>query len=83
MQWHSCPLDTMLVFSAVTLQESKQEITEVSSFVVSGEKSTRYIQSSCSFWDIDHEIFAMVILSLLLIQEGQVSVTCRPRKKCN
>ena len=28
-----------------------------------------------SFVDIDHEIFSMVILSLLLIQEGQLSVS--------
>ena len=27
-----------------------------------------------SFLEIDHEIFSMVILSLLLIQEGQLSV---------
>ena len=26
----------------------------------------------CSFWKIDHEIFSVVILSLLLIQEGTV-----------
>ena len=25
-------------------------------------------------WEIDHKIFSMVILSLLLIQEGQLSV---------
>ena len=28
-----------------------------------------------SFVEIDHEIFSMVILSLLLIQEGQLSVS--------
>ena len=28
-----------------------------------------------SFLDIDHEMFSMVILSLLLIQEGQLSVS--------
>ena len=28
-----------------------------------------------SFMEIDHEIFSMVILSLLLIQEGQLSVS--------
>ena len=28
-----------------------------------------------SFMEIDHEIFATVILSLLLIQEGQLSVS--------
>ena len=28
-----------------------------------------------SFMEIDHEIFSKVILSLLLIQEGQVSVS--------
>ena len=28
-----------------------------------------------SFKEIDHEIFSMVILSLLLIQEGQLSVS--------
>ena len=28
-----------------------------------------------SFMDIDHEIFSMVILSLPLIQEGQLSVS--------
>ena len=28
-----------------------------------------------SFLEIDHEIFSMVILSLLLIQEGQLSVS--------
>ena len=30
-----------------------------------------------SFVEIDHEIFSMVILSLLLIQEGQLSVHSR------
>ena len=30
-----------------------------------------------SFVEIDHEIFSMVILSLLLIQEGQLSVSCK------
>ena len=29
-----------------------------------------------SFVEIDHEIFSMVILSLPLIQEGQLSVLC-------
>ena len=29
-----------------------------------------------SFVEIDHEIFSKVILSLLLIQEGQLSVSC-------
>ena len=29
-----------------------------------------------SFAEIDHEIFSTVILSLLLIQEGKLSVTC-------
>ena len=29
-----------------------------------------------SFVEIDHEIFSTVILSLLLIQEGQLSVSC-------
>ena len=29
-----------------------------------------------SFVEIDHEIFSMVILSLPLIQEGKLSVTC-------
>ena len=29
----------------------------------------------CSVVEIDHEIFSMVILSLLLIQEGQLSVS--------
>ena len=29
-----------------------------------------------SFLEIDHKIFSMVILSLLLIQEGKLSVTC-------
>ena len=28
-----------------------------------------------SFMDIDHELFSTVILSLLLIQEGQLSVS--------
>ena len=28
-----------------------------------------------SFVEIDHEIFSMVVLSLLLIQEGQLSVS--------
>ena len=28
-----------------------------------------------SFMEIDHEIFSMVILSLLLVQEGQLSVS--------
>ena len=27
-------------------------------------------------WRFDHEIFSMVILSLPLIQEGQLSVSC-------
>ena len=30
-----------------------------------------------SFIDIDHEIFSTVILSLPLIQEGQLSVSCK------
>ena len=30
-----------------------------------------------SFVEIDHEIFSLVILSLLLIQEGKLSVTCK------
>ena len=29
-----------------------------------------------SFLEIDHEIFSMVILSLLLFQEGHLSVSC-------
>ena len=28
-----------------------------------------------SFMEIDHEIFSLVILSLLLIQEGQLSIS--------
>ena len=46
-----------------------------------------------SLVEIDHEILSMVTLSLLLIQEGELLVTCRrlvtrlvglslPRKKC-
>ena len=33
-----------------------------------------------SFVEIDHEIFSVVILSLLLIQEGQLSVS--GKRKC-
>ena len=32
-------------------------------------------RSATFFLEIDHEIFSMVILSLLLIQEGQLSVS--------
>ena len=42
------------------MQESKQKITKIV-FVLS--------------WRFDHEMFSTVILSLLLIQEGQLSVS--------
>ena len=32
-------------------------------------------RSAAFFWEIDHEIFSTVILSLPLIQEGQLSVS--------
>ena len=36
------------------------------------------LAGSCNIlsWKFDHEIFSMVILSLLLIQEGQLLVSC-------
>ena len=37
--------------------------------------STSAEVSNISFVEIDHEIFSRVILSLLLIQEGQLSVS--------
>ena len=37
--------------------------------------STPHRSRQHSFLEIDHEIFSMVILSLLLIQEGQLSVS--------
>ena len=37
--------------------------------------------SQHSFVEIDHEILSMVILSLPLIQEGQLSVLAKPAQK--
>ena len=38
--------------------------------------------SATFFVEIDHEIFSMVILSHLLIQKGQLSVSGRRMHKC-
>ena len=69
-------------------QDREQELTNVSSLVYndggsvgwsSDHKSGGHRFYTCqgrqySFVEIDHEIFSMVILSIQLIQEGQLSV---------
>ena len=37
--------------------------------------SMSHIRGLATFLEIDHEIFSMIILSLLLIQEGQWSIS--------
>ena len=73
------------------VQETKQEVTEVVSQLPVAEKPTRVLTVAekpprvCwfnpsqlwqySFVEIDYEIFSTVILSLQLVQEGQLSVS--------
>ena len=54
-----------------------QKLLSISLFV-SDTQLQRYAENwvrQHSFVEIDHEIFSMAILSLLLIQEGQLSVS--------
>ena len=55
---------------------ASKQITPITSTKVAEECSRSQIWQH-SFVQIDHEIFSAVILSILLIQEGQLSVSCK------